>query len=69
MPLEIVHTIGATAYFVLFLLFLWAYFVPRTNPGAGWWALGMGVAFASRLALAVMGTLGLLGMVLRRRRR
>lgn len=53
MPLEIVHTIGATAYFVLFLLFLWAYFVPRTNPGAGWWALGMGFAFASRLALAV----------------
>ncbi|QNN45573.1 GGDEF domain-containing protein [Thermomonas brevis] len=50
MPHEIVHTIGSTIYFVFFLLFLWARRVPRTNPGAGWWALAMAFALASRLA-------------------
>lgn len=49
MPHEIIHTIGATFYFLFFLLFLWARDVPRANPGAGWWALAMAAALAARL--------------------
>jgi len=51
MPQDIIHTIGSTIYFFFFLLFLWARGVPRTNPGAGWWAVAMAFAFVSRLAL------------------
>lgn len=51
---EIVHTIGSTIYFVFFLLFLWMRGIPRTNPGAGWWALAMLAALVSRLALVAL---------------
>lgn len=51
---EIVHTIGATVYLVFFLLFLWMSRVPRTNPGAGWWALAMLFAFSARLAFLAL---------------
>jgi len=53
MPYEIVHTIGSTTYFLLFVLFLWASRVPRTNPGAGMWAVAMLCAFCARLAFLV----------------
>jgi diguanylate cyclase (GGDEF)-like protein len=49
MAYEIVHTIGSTVYFVFFLLFLWICRVPRTNPGAGWWAAAMLFALSARL--------------------
>lgn len=51
MAYELVHTIGCTVYFVFFLLFLWIRSIPRTNPGAGWWAAAMLFALASRLVL------------------
>jgi diguanylate cyclase len=54
MPYEIVHTIGSTAYFVFFTLFLWISRVPRTNPGAGWWAAAMFFALSARLALLAL---------------
>lgn len=54
MSYETVHTIGTTVYFVFFLLFLWAMRVPRTNPGAGWWAVAMLFALSARLALIVL---------------
>jgi len=49
MAYELVHTIGSTVYFVFFLLFLWIRSIPRTNPGAGWWAAAMLFALAARL--------------------
>lgn len=54
MSYETVHTIGTTVYFVFFLLFLWAMRVPRTNPGAGWWAVAMLFALSARLVLIVL---------------
>jgi len=54
MPYEIVHTIGSTVYFVFFLLFLWVRRTPRINPGAGWWAVAMLFALASRLVFIVL---------------
>jgi diguanylate cyclase (GGDEF)-like protein len=51
MLFQIVQAIGCSVYFVFFLLFLGASRVPRTNPGAGWWALAMAAACLSRLAL------------------
>ncbi|WP_374539074.1 diguanylate cyclase domain-containing protein [Chitinimonas taiwanensis] len=54
MPHEIVHTIGSTAYFVLFILFLWVSRIPRTNPGAGWWAAAMLFAFSARLVFLLL---------------
>jgi diguanylate cyclase (GGDEF)-like protein len=50
MPYEIVHTIGSTIYFVFAILFLWMSRIPRTNPGAIWWAAAMFFALAARLA-------------------
>ncbi|GAB3254961.1 diguanylate cyclase domain-containing protein [Chitinimonas naiadis] len=54
MPYEIVHAIGSTAYFVFAVLFLWMSRIPRTNPGAGWWALAMLFALLSRLVFLVL---------------
>ncbi|MBS0198892.1 MAG: GGDEF domain-containing protein [Proteobacteria bacterium] len=49
MPYQIVHAIGATVYFIFFLLFLWIRRMPRINHGAGWWAAAMLFAVAARL--------------------
>ncbi|HEY9101172.1 hypothetical protein, partial [Chitinimonas sp.] len=49
MPYQLVHATGSTIYFVFLILFLWMSRVPRTNPGAGWWALGMLFALLARL--------------------
>ncbi len=51
MQLQLVHAIGSTVYFVFFVLFLCASRVPRTNSGAGWWALAILCAFAARVAI------------------
>jgi diguanylate cyclase (GGDEF)-like protein len=51
MPYEIVHTFGTTVYFLFILLFVWTSRIPRTNSGAGWWALSMSCALLARLSL------------------
>lgn len=51
MSYEAVHTFGSTTYFIFMLLFIWAVKIPRTNPGAGWWALSIGCALLARLSL------------------
>ncbi len=51
MVFEIVHTIGSTVYFTIFILFLWISRVSRTSPGAGWWALALAFALTARLSL------------------
>jgi diguanylate cyclase (GGDEF)-like protein len=54
MSYEIVHTFGSTTYFIFVLLFLWASRVPRTNSGAGWWAVSISCALLARLGLFVL---------------
>ncbi len=54
MSYETVHVIGSTVYFVFLLLFLWVSRVPRTNPGAGWWAAAMLFALCARLSFIVL---------------
>lgn len=56
MSYEIVHTIGSTVYFVVFVLFVWMSRVPRTNPGAGWWGLAMLFALLARLSFLVLAS-------------
>ncbi|OEZ56890.1 GGDEF domain-containing protein [Duganella sp. HH105] len=51
MSYEAVHTLGSTTYFIFMLLFIWAVKIPRTNPGAGWWALSICCALLARLSL------------------
>jgi diguanylate cyclase (GGDEF)-like protein len=51
MPYEVVHTFGTTVYFLFILLFYWTSRIPRTNSGAGWWALSMTCALLARLSL------------------
>lgn len=54
MSYAIIHAIGSSICFVLFLLLLWAGQLPRTRPGPGWWALGMLAASISRIAFALL---------------
>ncbi|WP_215399229.1 GGDEF domain-containing protein [Rheinheimera oceanensis] len=49
MLFQIVHSAGSAIYFVFFVLLLLASRVPRTNPGCGWWAAAIFVAFIARL--------------------
>jgi diguanylate cyclase (GGDEF)-like protein len=51
MSSETVHTFGGTAYFIFMLLFLWMSTIPRTNSGAGWWALSICCALLARLSM------------------
>jgi len=56
MLFDIVHTSGTTIYFVFVILFWWMSRVPRTNPGAGWWACAiLGAALSRLLLLALDG--------------
>lgn len=48
---EVVHLFGSTSYFIVMLLFIWAVKIPRTNPGALWWALSICCALLARLSL------------------
>lgn len=56
MLFQVVHTIGPTVYFLIFILFICACLVPRANPGAGWWALAIFCALLSRLSYFVLHT-------------
>ncbi|WP_323025041.1 diguanylate cyclase domain-containing protein [Castellaniella sp.] len=56
MLFDIVHISGITLYFVFVILFWWMSRVPRTNPGAGWWACALlGAALARLLLFALDG--------------
>ncbi|CAM3662597.1 diguanylate cyclase domain-containing protein [Castellaniella denitrificans] len=56
MLFDIVHISGITLYFVFAILFWWMSRVPRTNPGAGWWACALlGAALARLLLFALDG--------------
>lgn len=52
----IMHTVGSTAYFMLFLLFLCARLVPRTNPGITFWAVAALAVCCGRLAMLFLPT-------------
>lgn len=54
MQFDIVHAFGAGVYCVFIVLFLLATRIPRTNPGAGWWALAMCCALVARVSLAAL---------------
>jgi diguanylate cyclase (GGDEF)-like protein len=51
MSYESVHTFGVSAYFIFMLLFLWMSTIPRTNPGAGWWAISICCTMLARLSM------------------
>ncbi|CAM5184176.1 hypothetical protein CDEN61S_04041 [Castellaniella denitrificans] len=54
---QIVHISGTTIYFVFVILLCWISRVPRTDPGAGWWACAILAAAMSRMLLfALDGT-------------
>jgi diguanylate cyclase (GGDEF)-like protein len=48
---DTVNIIGATIYFVYAVLLAWLCSIPRTNPGAGWWAIAIFCGFLARLSL------------------
>ncbi|HEY0893646.1 MAG TPA: GGDEF domain-containing protein, partial [Cellvibrio sp.] len=50
-----VNIIGATIYFVFAVLLAWLSRIPRTNPGAGWWAIAIFCGTLARLALLLPG--------------
>lgn len=52
----IMHAVGSTVYFMLFLLFLCARLVPRTNPGITCWAFAALAACCARLAMLLLLT-------------
>ncbi len=51
MSYQTVHTFGVSAYFIFMLLFLWMSMIPRTNPGAGWWAASICCTMLARLSM------------------
>ncbi|MGB3423644.1 MAG: GGDEF domain-containing protein [Castellaniella sp.] len=51
MLFDIVHTSGTVVYFVFVILFWWMSRVPRTDPGAGWWACALLSMASARLLL------------------
>ena len=51
-----IHAVGSTVYFMLFLLFLCARLVPRTNPGITFWAGAALAACCARLAMLLLPT-------------
>lgn len=54
MLFQIVHASGTATYFIFFILFVWMSRIPRTNPGAGWWALSIFCIFVARLGFMLL---------------
>ncbi len=54
---DTVHIIGSTVYFVFAVLLAWLSRIPRTNPGASYWALAIFLGFCGRLTLLLLGPL------------
>ncbi|MBD8874368.1 diguanylate cyclase [Rhodanobacter sp. DHB23] len=46
---QAIHAVGAAVYLVFCALFLWLRTIPRTNPGAGWWAMALLFACAGHV--------------------
>lgn len=51
-----IHAVGSSVYFMLFLLFICARLVPRTNPGITFWAGAALAACFARLAMLLLPT-------------
>lgn len=51
---DTINIIGSTIYFVIALLLAWLSRIPRTNPGAGWWAAAIFSGFIARVSLIIM---------------
>lgn len=58
MHYEIVHAFGVGVYCVFIALFLLAARIPRTNPGANWFAAAISCALLGRLAVLYLTPLG-----------
>lgn len=56
MLFQIVHSSATAIYTLLFVLFMWASRIPRTNPGSGWWAGAAACMALSRLLLLWLTT-------------
>lgn len=54
---QIVHTIGTSIYFVVFILLFWFSRIPRANAAARWWARAILFALLSRLLLFILFSL------------
>ncbi|MCG8612880.1 MAG: hypothetical protein MI864_20405, partial [Pseudomonadales bacterium] len=50
---QLVHTIGATTYFVIFILMVWVNQIPKTDQGPLFWAMAMCFAFLARLVILI----------------
>ncbi|BFI94723.1 MAG: hypothetical protein RSP_02330 [Rhodanobacter sp.] len=46
---EAIHAVGAAVYLVFCVLFLWIRGIPRTHPGAAWWAAALLFACAGHV--------------------
>ena len=57
-PFQVILIAGATGYLLTALLFLMTRTMPRTNPGAGWWALASLAAGVGYIALLALGLAG-----------
>ncbi|MGB3425549.1 MAG: GGDEF domain-containing protein [Castellaniella sp.] len=55
---QIVHISGTTVYCICAILLWWISRVPRTNPGAGWWAGAILAAAVSRALLFALDGAG-----------
>lgn len=51
---DTVNIIGSTIYFVFAVLLAWLSRIPRTNPGAGWWAIAIFFGMLARLSLLLL---------------
>jgi diguanylate cyclase len=54
---DTVHIIGSTVYFVFAVLLAWLSRIPRTNPGASYWAVAILFGLCGRLTLLILGPL------------
>lgn len=50
---DTVNIIGSTIYFVFAVLLAWLSRIPRTNPGACWWAIAIFCGMLARLSLLI----------------
>lgn len=52
---DTVNIIGATSYFIFAVLLAWLSQIPRTNAGAGWWAIAIFFGMLARLSFLLPG--------------
>lgn len=54
---DTVHIMGSTVYFIFAVLLAWLSHIPRTNPGAIYWAAAIFLGLCGRLTLLLLGPL------------